>query len=86
MQNMPFQPPFTHCSSFGQTHFLLIQENHYLRKELINAQKEIQRLIKQYQALEEDFLHAIQCENGQACPNSALKTVHFASQNSKNQD
>jgi len=48
----------------------VIVENHQLQDELDEVQQELVELKQKYAALEEDFIHALQCEHKTSCPKS----------------
>ncbi|WP_130538293.1 hypothetical protein [Thiomicrorhabdus indica] len=48
----------------------VIAENNQLKETLSATQKELSVLKSQYAALEEDFIHALKCENKATCPKS----------------
>lgn len=51
----------------------VITENNQLKEELAEVRQELLTLKQQYAALEEDFIHALQCENKAVCPKANSK-------------
>lgn len=55
----------------------VIAENNQLKEALSATQKELNILKSQYAALEEDFIHALKCENKATCPKANVpQTIH----------
>jgi len=50
----------------------LIQENLSLKEQLEQTEKQLASIKHQYASLEEDFIHALQCEHKAICPKANL--------------
>ncbi|MBF6058124.1 hypothetical protein [Thiomicrorhabdus heinhorstiae] len=53
--------------------FTLVSENKRLQRELVESRKALRALKIQYAALEEDFLHALDCEHKEICPKAEIR-------------
>ncbi|WP_319380657.1 hypothetical protein [Thiomicrorhabdus sp.] len=54
--------------------FAVMAENDRLKRELEENRRLLRDLKVQYAALEEDFLHALDCEHKETCPKAEIRS------------